>query len=555
MADSNNSNTIIPFCETAKRKGTDIAVVHQTGGSYEEITFADLDRRSTLLASGLSEYGIGAGVKTLLMVKPGIKFVTTTIALFKAGAVPVFIDPGMGLKNLFNCIEKVEPEAFIGIPKAHMARILFRHRFKSVRKLVTIGPRLFWLGSTFKKLIAHGKESFKTATVSEKDTAAIIFTTGSTGPPKGVIYTHSMFRAQIEIIREYYDTTSDDVDLAAFPLFALFSVSLGMKAVIPDMDATKPAEVDPAKIVSAVNDQKITFTFGSPAIWDKVSSYCVERSIKLPTLKKVLMAGAPVSPKIHERLLMDILPKGAETHTPYGATEALPIADMRGSEVLSSTGKLTLEGKGICVGLPLRSSKIRIIKTTEKEISVWDDSLLARQGEKGEIVVQSPVVSSGYFRLPEHTGLSKITDDRSVWHRMGDIGYFDKEGRLWFCGRKNHRVITTKGTLYSVCTEAIFNRHPAVLRSALVGLGSLIDDGKTFQNPVIIIELNRKDKKIDKEQLTKELFELGAASPLSAIIKNILYYDVFPTDIRHNAKIFREKLKFWAQHKLPRMVP
>ncbi|MDH5543659.1 MAG: fatty acid CoA ligase family protein [Nitrospinota bacterium] len=556
MTLSKNMNTIIPFCETAKKKGNAVAVAHQVGKKYKEITFADLDRESTLLASGLVRQGIGSGVKTLLMVKPGIKFVSTAIALFKAGAVPVFIDPGMGLRNLFNCVEKVEPEAFIGIPKAHIARLLFRSRFRTAQKLVTIGPKIFWGGSTYNNLIKGAENDFTIASVEPKDTAAIIFTTGSTGPPKGVIYTHAMFRAQTDTIREQYGTTHGDVDLAAFPLFALFSVSLGMKAVIPDMDPTKPAKVDPLKIVNAVNDQGVTFTFGSPAIWERVSSYCEKRSIKLPTLKKVLMAGAPVSMQIHERLLNDILTKGAETHTPYGATEALPIADMKGSEVLSSTGIQTRDGKGICVGSPLRNAKIRIIKTTESEIPVWDNSLLAPSGEKGEIVVQGSVVSIGYLRLPEQTGMAKITDGDSLWHRMGDIGYFDDKGRLWFCGRKNHRVITSKGTLYSVCTEAIFNRHPAVLRSALVGLGSLSENGKKFQHPVIVIELKKENIKDNRELLTHELLALGAKSPLSSSIKDVLYYyDVFPTDIRHNAKIFREKLKFWAEQQLPRLVP
>ena len=547
-----NPNIAAPFVEMAMARGEETAVAHQKKSGYEVITFADLEKETAQLASALSDFGIGRGTKTVLMVRPSIKFIAVTFALFRVGAVPVFIDPGMGVDNFLNCVRQVEPEGFIGVTKAHVMRLMYKKDFKSVKHLVTIGRKFFWGGLTYTDLIKAGSDSFDTVTTDSSDTAAIIFTTGSTGPPKGVTYTHDMFNMQRDTIKNSYGISPGDVDLSAFPLFALFSVSLGMKSVIPDMDPTAPADVDPEKIINAVNEQKATFTFGSPAIWDNVSRHAVEFGLKLPTLKKVLMAGAPVRREIHERLLTKILPDDAETHTPYGATESLPIADMTGSEVLAETGEETAQGAGICVGRPLPGSDIKVIKIDDGEIPVWNDGNIVADGDKGEIVVKSRVASASYYGLEKHTAMAKISDGDSFRHRMGDIGYFDNKGRLWFCGRKGHRVITTTKTLYSICTEAIFNQHPDVRRSALVGLG-LIENGN--QRPIIIIELKPDKSDVDKDRLSAELIELGSKHEVSSMIKDVLYYELFPTDIRHNAKIFREKLKSWAEDELSELIP
>jgi acyl-CoA synthetase (AMP-forming)/AMP-acid ligase II len=225
---------------------------------------------------------------------------------------------------------------------------------------------------------------------------------------------------------------------------------------------------------------------------------------------------------------------------------------MTGSEVLADTGKQTALGAGICVGRPLPGSDIKIIKINDGEIPEWKGVSIVADGDKGEIVVKSRVASASYFGLESLTAMAKIKDGDTFRHRMGDIGYFDDKGRLWFCGRKGHRVITLNGTLYPICTEAIFNRHPAVRRSALVGLGP-IENGN--QRPVIIIELEPEKSDTDRDALRAELIELGSKHKVASMIKDILYYELFPTDIRHNAKIFREKLKSWAEGEIPELVP
>jgi acyl-CoA synthetase (AMP-forming)/AMP-acid ligase II len=347
-----------------------------------------------------------------------------------------------------------------------------------------------------------------------------------------------MFDAQCELIGETYGITEKDVDLATFPLFALFSVGLGMTAVIPDMDPTRPAHVNPKKIVEAIQTNNCTFSFGSPALWGRVTSWCVDNNVKLPTLRQVLMSGAPVPVEVHERF-RKILSEGAETNTPYGATESLPATTITGSEILRETALATAQGKGVCVGRPVSGITVEIIRITDEVIEAWSDDLVVPRGEIGEITVKGVTVTKRYYRNEEATKAHKIGDGSGVRHRIGDVGYKDEQGRVWFCGRKVHRVPTEKGVLYTVPCEAIFNAHPAVKRSALVGVDA---------RPVIIIELN--DGGAGSDSLTEELLSIGAKNALTEDIRDVLYHPGFPVDIRHNAKINREKLAVWAAKKV-----
>jgi len=357
-----------------------------------------------------------------------------------------------------------------------------------------------------------------------------------------VRYEHSIFQAQLKLIRDYYRIGPEDIDQPAFPLFALFSAGLGACSVIPEMNPAKPAGVDPGKFVKTIRTYGVTYSFGSPAIWNVVSRYCLEQKIKLESVKKILMAGAPVPGELLARTAA-ILPDEAEIHTPYGATESLPIASITAREILADTWEKTRTGKGVCVGKPLPSITIKIIKISDGPIENWTDSLLLPDYETGEIVVKGPLVTKSYDNNDRENQLAKIADGHQFWHRMGDLGYFDAKGRLWFCGRKGHRVITAKTTMYTICCEALFNEHPAVFRSALVGVGP-----QQNQEPVIIVELYDKTRKNDR--LMAELQEIARNNELSRSIKHFLVHPDFPVDIRHNAKIFREKLAIWAAGKL-----
>ncbi len=505
------------------------------------VTFQQLNEEVNRLATGLLPTGITRGHRVLVMVPAGLEFLALTFALFKIGAVPVLIDPGLGRKSVLAGIRKVAPDAMIAVPLAHAARLIFSRAFKKTKIHITVGRRWFWGGPTLAKVRASGRPDFQSTETRPEDPAAILFTSGSTGPPKGVLYTHRMFARQVSLLQKIYGIKKGEVDLPTFPLFALFGVSLGMTCVLPDMDARRPADVDPEKIIRAIRKYSVTSSFGSPALWHTVSKYCLEKNIQIPELKRILMAGAPVPGPLLQRFDRILSPE-AEIHTPYGATEALPVASLSRKEILGETWRRTVQGLGICVGQPVPELSLRIIQITDAPIAKWTEELTVAPGVIGEIVVQAAWVAEHYFNSEAETRLAKIPQGETFWHRMGDVGYLDEQERLWFCGRKNHRVTLQDKTLYTIPCEAIFNTHPEVQRSALVGTGP-----RGSQQPVMVIELADKTKSQEQRNtLRRELLELGSRQAITRDITRILFHPAFPVDIRHNAKISREQLARWA---------
>ncbi len=510
---------------------------------YSHMTFIQLDRESDRLAFGFQKAGIERGMRTIVMVPPGLDFFTLIFAMFKLGAVPVVVDPGMGIKRMLTCLSQSRPEAFIGIGKAHLLRILKPKFFKTIKISITMGKKWFWGGYNLNKLIEKTDEPFNAVETLPDETAAILFTTGSTGPAKGVVYTHNNFHAQIMQIQSHFNIGPDEIDLPTFPLFALFDPALGMTAVIPDMDPTKPAFVNPEKIIEAIENHGVTNMFASPALLNRVGKYGKENKIFLPSLRRVVSAGAPVSPENIEQFSC-MLSEEAEIHTPYGATEAVPIISIASREILSETKQLSEMGFGMCVGRPINDTVVRIIKISDDPIDKWSNDLVLDNNEVGEIAVKAPLVTEHYFENPEADALAKIKDeDGTIWHRMGDLGWQDNKGRIWFCGRKNHRITTKNETLFSIPCEAIFNNHPKVKRSALTGIGPVI-----MQIPVICIEPASDIE--NKKEFINEMQQLALSHELTKNIKHILIHKSFPVDIRHNSKIFREKLSQWASTKI-----
>ena len=532
-----------------------IAVVEPLGYAsgrkrqYRRVTFRELDQDSDRIARGLRGLGAGPGTRLALLVRPGIDFVSLVFALFKAGVVVILIDPGMGRRSLIRCLAEAEPDGFVAIPVVHAVRTLVRRRFPKARFNVTVGRRWFWGGVTLDQLRARPLQAAEPLPTTADDPAAIIFTTGSTGPAKGVLFTHGNFDAQVSQIRDFYGIEPGGIDLPCFPMFGLFNCAMGVTAVIPDMDPSRPARVDPQKIIEAIDDWKVTQAFGSPAVWNRVGRYCREHGVELRSVRRVLSAGAPIPADVLERMKACIHPEG-DVHTPYGATEALPVASVAASEVLGETAGRTAMGAGVCVGRKFSGIEWKVVRIVDGPIGGLDEAEELPCGEIGELIVRGPVVTRQYVNRPEANQLGKIRDGDAVWHRMGDVGYLDEQGRFWYCGRLAHRVLTADGPIYPVRCEAIFNQHADVFRSAVVGVGP---PGQ--QRPVAVLEPLRgctPRGKAAQEALIGEVRRIGESNRLTAGIEDFLLHPAFPVDIRHNAKIFREKLAVWAAGELGR---
>ncbi len=509
------------------------------------LTYAELDRRSDAIAAGLIRIGIVGGVRTVLMVKPSPEFFLLMFALFKLGAIPVLVDPGIDKRALKQCLDEAKPDAFIGIPLAHAARKVLGWA-KSARISVIVGKRWFWRGATLDEIESSGANaSAQLADTQPDDVAAILFTSGSTGVPKGVVYRHRHFVAQIAMLRDAFGIEPGGVDLPTFPPFALFDPAMGLTSVIPDMDPTRPAQADPKKLHDAIARFGVTQLFGSPALVDVLARF----GAKLPTIRRVTSAGAPVPPDV-VATMRALLPDDAQMWTPYGATECLPVAVIEGRE-LQSTRTATEQGAGTCVGRAVPPNHVRIIRITDDAIAEWSDALALPQGAIGEITVAGPTATDAYFNRPDATRLAKIGErmpDRTerIVHRMGDLGYFDADGRLWFCGRKSHRVETAHGPLYTEQVEPVFNTHPDVKRTALVGAGI-----RASQTPVLCVELHAGIGNKQHARIAGELRHIADGFVHTGRIAIFLFHPKFPVDIRHNAKIGREKLAAWAASRTP----
>ncbi len=522
---------------------------------YLSLTFAELDAEVSAWSARLTAAGIARGDRTLLMVRQGLPLIASAFALFRLGAVPVVIDPGMGLKNFLACVVRSRPTALVGIPLAQILSHLFRPTFRTVRHRVTASGSLIArlaISPSGSQLSALGSQRAFAAVAAPNELGAVLFTSGSTGAPKGVCYEHGMFDAQVRLIRETYAIQPGEIDLPLLPIFALFNPALGMTTIVPEIDPRRPAEVDPEKIVQAIRQESVTNSFGSPTLWKKIGDHCVAEKITLPSLRRVLCAGAPV-PAALWRNSASFLPHG-QLHSPYGATEALPVASVSCGEIDPATTR------GACVGRPISGLDVRIIAVNDGPFATLADTRELPRGEIGEIIVRGPVVTQSYDALPQATALAKISaapdspaqisnspssnsashPTAAAWHRMGDCGYLDADGRLWFSGRKAERVETQTGTLHTEPCEQVFRAHPRVTRCALVGLGE-----RGRQRPALIVEALVSDSGAARP-FARELRVLALAHEHTSSIKLFYFHPQFPVDVRHNAKIHRLTLTQWA---------
>ncbi|GFH39436.1 fatty acid CoA ligase family protein [Streptomyces pacificus] len=511
---------------------------------YTSLTYAEFAARVTACAAALGSRGIGRGTRTALLVPPGAELLTLVFALMRTGAVPVVVDPGMGLARMLECIRRVGVQALIGVPSAHLLRRLRPRAFAGVKSLVRVRAN----GEGLEELAALGAAVGQPpAPESRPDDLALIgYTTGSTGPAKPVEITVGMLRGMADGVEAGHFTPDITSTLVTMPLMGVFDLAGGRTVVVPRMNMGRVAAADPASLTDAIRRFGVNAMFGSPALLGPLSAHLARTGTPVPSLRLVVSGGAPVSPELM-RALRAVLPHEARVFSTYGSTEALPMALVESREALAGPAHGPAAGLGACVGRPAPGASVRIIPVRDEPISHWSPELPLADGEIGEIVVSGAAVSPRYFRSPRTDAGHKIQDGGRRWHRTGDVGWIDDEGRIWFCGRKSHRVAAAGGDLHTVRCEGVFNAHPRVRRTALVGFGR-----HGGQRPVLCVELAPGTAPEDWPRIEDELRALGAANPTTKAIDDFLPHPGFPVDIRHNAKIRRELLAGWAENRLTR---
>jgi acyl-CoA synthetase (AMP-forming)/AMP-acid ligase II len=322
-----------------------------------------------------------------------------------------------------------------------------------------------------------------------------------------------------------------------------------MTTVVPFMDPTRPAQANPEYLAQAIDQFGVTNLFGSPALLKVLGRHARTRELTFPGLRRIISAGAAV-PADTIALMSSAMSADARVHTPYGATECLPVTSISNVELTPEVLEKTRTGAGICVGKAVSPNQVAIMRIMDKAADDLHPEDLLKPFEVGEIVVHGPTTTDQYWQRDEQTRLAKTIDGSGrLWHRMGDIGYRDEQDRIWYCGRKSQRVETASGALFPDQVEAVFNAHRAVERSALVGIPGAGAEGR--QRPVLCIERVKGQADPDNDTLIRELIAMAKEHANLAQIRHYLMHPGFPVDIRHNAKIGREQLGQWAAEQLP----
>ena len=494
--------------------------------AFAPLSFAKLNQTVDLAVGELGRAGISPGEKTLLFVHPGPGLIIWAFALFRLGAVPVVIDPGMGIKSFLSCIKRTQPESMVGVSRAIWLSRLLPRSFRSIRHRYQVKPGYFGPLSVSKNL-KHTPRNHP------EDLAAIVFTSGSTGSPKGVRYLHRTFAAQIDALQSVFGMEPGEVDLTTLPIFGLFNPALGITSVLPEIDPRQPAQASAEKLIEALVRQQVTTAFASPVIGRKAAAACRANGITLPKMRRFFLAGAPVPPSLVADL-GECLPNG-RVLVPYGATEALPVSWTSGTEILA-VQESTIAGQGSLVGHPIPGASVKILPAANAPLANFPANYQGLdQGEVGEICVSGNMVTAGYDRMPGATCDARFKIGEAEFHRMGDLGLFDEDGSLRFLGRKVECVHNSHGPIETERCEPAIQQLDCVHRCALIGLGSV-----PSQEPCLVIQPERQPMRQRGEAaLRKEILQACESLFPNLQIKRVFFEKQIPVDARHNAKIHR----------------
>jgi acyl-CoA synthetase (AMP-forming)/AMP-acid ligase II/pimeloyl-ACP methyl ester carboxylesterase len=507
----------------AQRRGDPAPAVVELRGHQRSLSFGDLHNRIENIAAGMAAAGIEAGDRIALLVQPGIDLTAVLYGVWRRGAVAVVVDAGLGLRGIRTALRSAGPKYVIGGFKALAAA----RTMGLAAQFISVGevPGLT-VAMTLEEIEARGARSPLPDPPVAADTAAIAFTSGATGPAKGVLYLHGQLQAQREALAGLYSITASDRLVAAFGPFALMGAALGIPAAVPDMDFTSPGTLSARSLADAVEAIDATVVFASPAALANVARTRVGVPA-MPGVRLLLSTGAPVPAELLREVLT--LFPSAQAHAPYGMTEVLPVADI-GLEEMDAAGR----GNGTCVGHPVPGVTVRI-----SALDAAGDAtgpLSARPGITGEVCVRAAHAKQGYDRL---WVTERAASRDAGWHRTGDVGHFDDDRRLWIEGRLVHVFVTADGPVTPVGLECAVEAIPAVRRAAAVGIGP-----RGAAQAVVVVETESAPAGLAPHALRDAVRDAIGGVPA------VLTVPALPVDIRHNSKIDRIRVGRWAQRVL-----
>jgi acyl-CoA synthetase (AMP-forming)/AMP-acid ligase II len=475
--------------------------------NHRRLTFLELEFASSRAASLLFESGIRAGDRALIFCPMSAELYVILSALFRLGAVAVFLDPSAGREHIEQCCSLMKPSALIATAKAHLLRLI-SPALRRIPVKFSVGPRL---PGAINWSRAEKMRFYADIHSCEADAPALItFTSGSTARPKAAVRTHGFLLAQHRVLERTLRMAAGEINLATLPVFALANLASGATSLIPNADLRFPGRIDAAPVLAHIVRHRPQSAAASPAFFERLLDLCEMTGEKLSSLRKVFTGGAPVFPRLLQRLAR-AAPQ-AEIVAVYGSTEAEPIAELSYSDVSEQDWSAQMSGRGLLAGRAVAEIDLRIARFD----SATFESL--PPGEVGEILVSGEHVLKGYLD-GEGDAETKVRLKGRVWHRTGDAGYLDYGGRLWLMGRSGARIEDSRGELYPFAVECAASAFLAARRSALA-----LHRGRRVLC-VEVEEMSRVEQAALRESLSW------------ASLDEIRLYARLPLDRRHNAKI------------------
>lgn len=535
----------------ARSQPNDIAIHHPGKGflgkeKYQASTWQELNELSERYARVLRDHGITAGTRVALAMTPGPDFLALLFALFRSGSVPALVDPAIDADTFRQCLTEAAPAAFFVTTRTPFARKSVAWAKECCELQFSMGG-LGVGGIDLAKLLEESNVAVDEIVHSAKaeDPAVIVFTAGTGGAPRAVVYRHHHLDAQASMLKNVFGAEPGEVCLAAYPLFALTAAALGLTIVVPPFDPARPAEAEPEKLQQVINDFAITHLFASPGILDALATYCTDNRMRLESVTNLVSAGSGMPVETLQRVRQSLY-RDARIQLLYGAAECQPIANVTAARFDDKLVDRVESGAGICVGRPVEPVEVRIVRISDMVFTDLSETTEMPLGMPGEIVVCAPNCAEDYRTRDAETPMPGFSDERGRhWHRTGDVGILDDLNRLWYCGRVSQRIETGQETVFPEQCEAVFDQHPDLRRSAVVGVGP-----RGRQTPVLCIEVKSKLSPVDTERVHFDLLQLAQAYSTTRSIRTVLFHPGFPVGTGYGSQIRRDEIAEWAAKKL-----